>query len=49
MIAAGVHVHHEMAKTMTQAIEVAGIKCIPVVKGLGESDRIAQLMANHII
>ena len=49
MMAAGIHVHRDMAKTTCQSIEAADIECIPIAKGLGEYDRIAQLMANHII
>ncbi len=49
MIAAGVHVHRDIAQTMCQAIETDNLECIPITQGLGENNRIAQLLANHII
>ncbi|MCF6176703.1 MAG: sirohydrochlorin cobaltochelatase [Victivallaceae bacterium] len=49
MMTAGIHVHRDMAETMCQAIEADNIKCIPITQGLGENNRIAQLLANHII
>lgn len=49
MIAAGVHVHRDMAATMCQAIETDSLECIPITQGLGENNRIARLIASHII
>jgi sirohydrochlorin cobaltochelatase len=49
MITAGIHVHRDMAKTMCQAIETDNLECIPITQGLGENNRIAQLLASHII
>jgi sirohydrochlorin cobaltochelatase len=49
MIAAGVHVHRDMGETMFQAIETDDIECIPITQGLGENNRMAQVMVNHII
>jgi sirohydrochlorin cobaltochelatase len=44
MIAAGIHVQRDIA-----AIKIDDIECVPVLKGLGENDRIAQIIASHII
>ena len=44
MIAAGVHVHRDIA-----AIKLNGIECVPILKGLGENDRIAEIFASHIL
>jgi len=44
MIAAGIHVHRDIA-----AIKLKDIECIPILKGLGENDRIAEILASHIL
>lgn len=44
MIAAGVHVQRDIA-----AIKLCNIECVPVLKGLGENDRIAEIFASHIL
>ena len=44
MIAAGVHVHRDIA-----AIKIKNIECITILKGLGENERIAEIFASHIM
>ncbi len=44
MIAAGVHVHRDIA-----AIKIDNIECITILKGLGENERIAEIFASHIM
>ncbi len=44
MITAGVHVHRDIA-----AIKIDNIECIPILKGIGENDRIAEIFASHIM
>jgi sirohydrochlorin cobaltochelatase len=44
MISAGIHVHRDIAK-----IKIDSIECVPILKGLGENDRIAEIFASHIL
>ena len=44
MISGGIHVHRDIA-----AIKLKNIECIPILKGLGEYKRIAEIFANHIL
>jgi sirohydrochlorin cobaltochelatase len=44
MIAAGVHVQRDIA-----AIKIDNIECVPILKGIGENYRIAEIFASHII
>jgi len=44
MIAAGIHVHRDIA-----TIKLKDIECMPILKGLGENDRIAEIFASHIL
>jgi len=44
MIAAGVHVHRDIA-----AIKIDNIECVPILKGIGENERIAEIFASHIL
>ncbi len=49
MIAAGVHVQRDIGTKMRKAIEADGIECVPILKGLGENNRIAEIIVNHIL
>ncbi len=52
MIVAGAHVENDMAgvgaHSWRTVLERDGIACVPVLKGLGESDAVAAIFADHI-
>jgi sirohydrochlorin cobaltochelatase len=44
MISSGIHVQRDIAK-----IKLKDIECVPTLKGLGENNRIAEILASHIL